>query len=392
MRLLVLTLLVLLSSALAQSRLIHAGGLAITLQHLTEATLPVYATHAGDGSGRLFVVELEGLIRVWDGGAWQEQPFIDLRSRMQGLHGEQGLFSLAFHPNFVENGRLFVSYAQRYTGYLVVAEHRAAADRSWADPDAFEVILLELVPLEPFHYGGQLAFGPDGYLYLSIGDTVVSHELLRRYPPMAQDLTTWHGSLLRLDVDQAVPYAIPADNPFVADTAARPELYAYGFRNPWRFSFDRATGALFLADVGWSTWEEINLIEAGGNYGWPAKEGPDCARFPEDGALVVATCETATHFQNPVAYYAHLYLDPRGGGAVIGGYVYRGTNLPAIVGHYIFGDFTSGRIWALKEVEPELWLMQELLDTELVIASFAEDEAGELYVLDLRGGLYRLSP
>jgi len=189
-----------------------------------------------------------------------------------------------------------------------------------------------------------------------------------------------------------VPYAIPADNPLVAVAGTRPEIFAYGFRNPWRFSFDRATGALFLADVGWSTWEEVNLIEAGGNYGWPAKEGPDCARFPEDGALVVATCETATHYRDPVAYYAHLILDPRGGGAVIGGYVYRGTSLPALVGHYIFGDFTSGRIWALKEVEPELWLMQELLDTELVIASFAEDEAGELYVLDLRGGLYRLSP
>lgn len=392
-----LMMVALLGVALAQGGLLRddSGGPVVALQRVADATLPVYATHAGDGSGRLFVVELEGLIRVWHEGNWQAQPFIDLRSRIQALYGEQGLYSVAFHPDFADNGRFFVSYAQRGSGHLIVAEHRAEAGGMWADPDAFELILLDVEPFEPFHYGGQLAFGPDGYLYVGIGDTIGSgdHELLRRQvPPAAQDLRSWHGTVLRLDVDRGLPYAIPPDNPFVADPEARPEIYAYGFRNPYKFSFDRESGALYLADVGWSSWEEVNLIRAGGNYGWPAKEGPQCARFPDDGALVVANCETAADYLDPVAYYGHVPRDPRGGRAIIGGYVYRGSSLPELLGRYLFGDFVSGRIWALHEVAPELWLMQELLDTDLAIVSFAEDEAGELYVLDLRGGIYRLGP
>ena len=237
---------------------------------------PVFATHAGDGSGRLFVVEKKGEIQVLDADGLLKQPFLDIRKRVGSGSSEQGLLGLAFHPNFGQNGRLFVYYTDK-KGNTVISRFQANAERTEADPDS-EVVLLTAEQPASNHNGGMLAFGPDGMLYAGLGDGGGANDEYGN----GQKLSALLGKILRIDVDSGETYTVPADNPFTGQANARPETWAYGLRNPWRFSFDRQTGDLWIADVGQGDWEEVNFQPAGSrggeNYGWSIMEGTHCFR------------------------------------------------------------------------------------------------------------------
>ncbi len=352
---------------------------ALALEPLVAGGLrePVYLTHAGDGSNRLFIVEQAGRIRVLTAGRVLEQPILDISQRVQS-GGERGLLGLAFHPKFRETGRLFVNYTRQPDGATVVAEYRVspAADRARLD----ETVLL-VVP-QPYanHNGGMVAFGPDGYLYVAMGDGGAGGDPGNR----GQNPQELLGKILRLDVDRGSPYAIPPDNPFATgggpvrrslDEGGRPEIYAFGFRNPWRFSFDRHDGSFWVSDVGQDAWEEINRVRLGGNYGWRVMEGRHCF-LPKTGC-------TTDGLELPVAEYAH----ERGRCSIIGGYVYRGRGNPSLAGRYLFGDYCSGEIFWLLNGQPQV-----LLSTGLSISSFGEDDAGELYVIGHEGTVHRIVP
>ncbi len=336
---------------------------------------PVLVTHAGDGSGRLFIVEQRGRIRVLRDGQLLPQAFLDITGKVES-GGEKGLLGLAFHPRFQENRRFFVNYTTRASGQLktVVAEYLA----STTNPDAAEPaerILLEIN--QPFdnHNGGNLAFGPDGFLYIGTGDGGSGGDPLGN----AQNLGSLLGKMLRLDVDSAAPYGIPPDNPFIATAGARPEIWAYGLRNPWRFSFDRTTERLFAADVGQDTREEVDIIIKGGNYGWNITEGTGC--YPPS----LSSCARAG-LVDPISDYTRSE-----GNSVTGGYVYRGVSARnPLWGSYVFGDFGSGRLWRLFQTENGQWQREQLLRPGFNISSFGEDERGEIYVVDYSGTVNRL--
>jgi glucose/arabinose dehydrogenase len=342
-------------------------------------TQPVFVTGAGDGSGRLFVVEQGGTIRVVQNGTVLPQPFLDIRGLVRA-GGEQGLLGMAFHPRYAENGRFFVNYTAR-DGANTVAEFRVSRDDpNRADPSTRRV-LLAIPDFAPNHNAGMLAFGPDGYLYVGTGDGGGAGDPRRT----AQNLRELLGKMLRLDVDGGDPYGIPPDNPFVGRGDARPEVWAYGLRNPWRYSFDRATGDLWIGDVGQNAWEEIDFQPAasrgGENYGWSIMEGSHCFR-PSSGCdptgLVLPVAEYATH--------------AGGTCAVTGGYVYRGSAFPALLGVYLYADYCSGQMWALYPDASGAWRSAELLRAPVRISSFGEDEAGELYVTGHDTGIiYRVT-
>ncbi|MBI4456049.1 MAG: PQQ-dependent sugar dehydrogenase [Acidobacteria bacterium] len=330
---------------------------------------PVFVTHAGDGSGRLFIVEQDGRILVFRDGQVLPRPFLDITARVESL-GEKGLLGLAFHPSFRSNGRFFVNYTRSSAGLLqtVIAEYRA----STINPDvadSSERVILEFG--QPFenHNGGMIAFGPDGYLYIGSGDGGSAGDPFDN----GQRTDTLLGKVLRIDVDRGTPYAIPLDNPFVDRPGARGEIWTYGLRNPWRFSFDRLTGRLLLGDVGQSAREEVDMIVRGSNYGWRIMEGSACFSPSSD-------CNRAG-LLFPIAEYKN----PDEGTAVIGGYVYRGLQETSLRGAYIFGDLSSSRIWSLVEAGPDTWKRKEILRTNFPISSFGEDEQGELYVVDYGG-------
>ena len=344
---------------------------------------PTGVSNAGDGSGRLFVTEQAGRVRVVraDGGL-DPQPFVDLTGRIAS-GGERGLLGLAFHPRFATSRRLFVDYTRAGDGATVVAELRAGADGSRADPASERIVLI--VP-QPFanHNGGQLAFGPDGYLYIGLGDGGSEGDPNRN----GQNRNVLLGKILRIDIDgphaPGKQYGIPSDNPYAVGGSTpghgRPEVWAYGLRNPWHFSFDRLTGDLYIGDVGQNAWEEIDrqpLDPPGGaNYGWNLREGDHCFR----------TCATAGLIA-PIVEYSHEL-----GCSVTGGYVYRGAAQASLQGVYIFGDYCSGRLFTIHS-EDGSFTTRTVADTSLNISSFGEDEAGELYLVDLRGGgLYRVLP
>jgi glucose/arabinose dehydrogenase len=349
---------------------------------LTEITTglqsPTAIVNAGDGSGRLFVLEQPGRIRVVADGRLLSEPFLDLTGSISA-GGERGLLALAFHPDYAVNGTFFIDYTDP-NGHTVVARYRvSAADANRADPaSASEVLRVE----QPFanHNGGQLGFGPDGYLYVSLGDGGSGGDPQDN----GQNLRTLLGKILRLDIDGAEPYAVPADNPFVEREGALPEIWAYGLRNPWRFSFDRDTGDLWIADVGQNVWEEINLqpgnSNGGENYGWRIMEGAHCFR-PSEG------CDREG-LTLPVLEYDHDQ-----GCSVTGGYRYRGSELAGFTGVYTFADYCSGVVWGAREGEDGGWSSAELLSSGMRVSAFGEDEAGELYLADHGGGaVYRLAP
>jgi len=338
-------------------------------------TSPIGLEHAQDGSGRLFVVEQPGLIRIIQDGSLAPTPFLDIRSRVGSSGSEQGLLGLAFHPRYSENGYFFVNYTDR-SGDTVIARYRVSADASLADPTT-EIRLLEVNQPYANHNGGDLAFGSDGFLYISLGDGGSGGDP-RNY---GQSLDTLLGKILRIEVGEAESYSIPADNPFVED-GGRPEIWAYGLRNPWRFSFDRLSGDLFIADVGQNSWEEVNFQPAGSpggqNYGWKIIEGFHCFQ--------TSPCDQS-ELTLPVVEYA---LHVEGDCAVSGGYAYRGTDLPAWNGIYLYGDYCSGRVWGLFQDTAGVWQNALLFETGSRITAFGQDEVGEIYLVSHSGSIYRL--
>jgi glucose/arabinose dehydrogenase len=342
---------------------------------------PIGITAANDGSGRLFVNERGGRIRViGPDGHLQAGAFVDLGNRLTA-GGERGLLGVAFHPEFAGNRRLFVHYSRAGDGATVVSELRASADLATADPSSERVLLTVAQPFAN-HNGGQLAFGPDGYLYIGLGDGGSGGDPLGN----GQNRNVLLGKILRIDVD-AEPqggraYALPADNPFgpqgTDPGAGLPEIWAYGLRNPWRFSFDASTGDLFIGDVGQGSWEEIDRQPAdsrgGENYGWNATEGRHCY---QDG------CDPGRYVE-PVAEYGHDL-----GCSVTGGYVYRGAAQPTLQGVYVSADYCSGILFTLQ-ADLRTTAPKRVLDSGLSISSFGTGEDGELYLADIGGGIYRV--
>ena len=342
----------------------------------------VHLTHAGDGSGRLYVVLQEGRIVSFDpttegGPAEGTEPdvFLDIRDRVRA-GGERGLLGLAFDPEYAFNGRFYVNYTTQ--SHTVVARYTLdASDGRRADPGSELVIMRVLQPF-PNHNGGTIAFGPDALLYIGLGDGGSGGDPLNS----GQDLGTLLGAMLRIDVSEASeerPYGIPADNPFINDDA-RPEIWAYGLRNPWRFSFDRETGDLWVGDVGQNSWEEVDVLQAGGNYGWNLMEASHC--FPSR----VQDCD-GEGLEPPIVEYS---LDgPRC--SVIGGVVYRGPSLPWLEGAYLYADYCSGELWGLRYDGMQVTHHALLNDSVRRITAFGEDEDGEVYMLSFDGNIYRLA-
>jgi glucose/arabinose dehydrogenase len=329
---------------------------------------PVFVTHAGDGSGRLFVVEQTGKIKVVKGDKVVGE-FYDGSTLLGSDGGEMGMLGLAFHPKFKDNGRLFIAYtdSERDDAY---AELKATADKSKADASSLRV-LFSIDDFAGNHNGGNLAFGPDGLLYMGTGDGGGANDPQRT----AQDDRSFLGKMLRLDVDK-----LPPPSP----TGVTPDMFAKGLRNPWRYSFDRQTGDLLIGDVGQNKWEWVHYVpraelKPGINFGWSVVEGSHCFR-PSSG------CETKG-LRAPVFEYAH----GEDGCSITGGYVYRGKAIPALVGVYLVGDYCSGRVWMAKN-EGGAWKFTKAMDSKTNISSFGEDEDGEMYLVDHKGDIRKLIP
>lgn len=337
----------------------------------TGFTNPVDIENAADGSNRLFVVEQAGTIRIIQNGNVVPTPFLDITSKVTS-GGETGLLGLTFHPNFSSNPRFYLNYTRTNSGQLqtVIAEYKVNTGNANLADASTEGILLTVNQPFPNHKAGQLAFGSDGYLYFGLGDGGSGGDPNGN----GQNLQALLGKMLRIDVDHtagAKPYAIPADNPF-ANGGGLPEIWAYGLRNPWRFSFDSPTGRLFVADVGQDAYEEIDIITKGANYGWNVMEGSHCYNPPTGCNMAGLTL--------PIFDYSHS-----DGVTVIGGFVYRGTLLTGLQTAYIFGDFSNGKIWMLQE-SSGTWTRTQLVLSGRAISSFGRDEAGELYVADYTAG------
>jgi glucose/arabinose dehydrogenase len=344
---------------------------------LTGLRQPLYVTHASDGSGAMYVVEKAGAIRVARDGAIQPEPFLDITARVGSSGSEQGLLGLALHPDFAHNGYLFVDYTD-VNGNTVIERYAAPGNRRVADPNSARTILTVDQPF-PNHNGGQLAFGPDGMLWVGLGDGGSGGDP----NGYAQNLSHLLGKILRIDVDHESPYAIPADNPFATDRQGRGEIWGYGLRNPWRFSFDRKTGDLYVGDVGQNAWEEVDFVPAGTrgplNFGWNRMEGTHCFPATSDCDRRGLVLPIAEHQTGP------------DGCAVTGGYVYRGTRFPTLAGTYLYSDYCSGTIWALRRAADGHWVKETALAGSQTgaagFSSFGEDEAGELYVTGLGDGI-----
>ncbi|MFZ2445223.1 MAG: PQQ-dependent sugar dehydrogenase [Syntrophobacteraceae bacterium] len=340
----------------------------------TGLSQPTSITQPPDKSGRLFVTLQRGRVMVLKGDL-PASTFLDLTS-LVSCCGERGLLSIAFHPDYVKNGFFFVNYTDA-NGDTVVARYRVSSNPDRADPASAQVLLKVEQPY-PNHNGGLLLFGPDGYLYIGMGDGGSGGDPGNR----AQNLGTLLGKMLRIDVNGKAPYAIPPDNPFLKNPAARPEIWAYGLRNPWRFSFDRRTGDLFIADVGQDKWEEVNFQPAsskgGENYGWRLMEGNHCFNPPANcnqGDLVL-----------PIAEYGHAL-----GCSITGGYIYLGEKIPGLQGAYLYADYCSGRIWGARRLDGGKWEPEQLLASPYRISTFGEDGEGEIYFADYEGrGLFKI--
>ncbi|GAA0880370.1 PQQ-dependent sugar dehydrogenase [Algoriphagus jejuensis] len=338
---------------------------------------PVDLQHAGDGSDRLFVVEQRGVIAVFKNETQvvEKATFLDIESKVNDGGNEQGLLGLAFHPQYKTNGYFFVNYTAANPNRTVISRFKvSASDPNKADPTS-ELVILEFEQPYSNHNGGQLSFGPDGFLYIAVGDGGSGGDPQGH----GQNLRTLLGSILRIDVNTsegAKNYGIPSDNPFVNGAGgARPEIYAYGLRNPWRFSFDPKNGQLWTADVGQNSYEEIDIIIKGGNYGWNTMEGTNC--FKSD-------CNE-TGLELPIWEYGRSE-----GVSVTGGFVYRGATLNQLEGQYIYADFATGRIWSLDNSNPESPLNRELLKAGFNISSFGIDQNQELYICSFDGKIYTL--
>jgi glucose/arabinose dehydrogenase len=340
---------------------------------------PVDLQQPDDGTGRFFIVEQPGTIRILQNGAIASTPFLDIRSLVT-FGGEMGLLGVAFHPGFAQSKRFYVNYDRTLpSGQIqtMIAEYQvSASDSNQADPTERMLLTVD----QPFtnHKGGQLVFGPDGFLYIGLGDGGSGGDPFGN----GQNLNTHLGKMLRIDVDHttgALPYAIPADNPF-AGGGGLPEIWAYGLRNPFRFSFDRTTGKLFIGDVGQDKYEEVDIGQKGANYGWNVMEGMHC--------YSPTTNCNMTGITMPIVEYDHTE-----GEAVIAGYVYHGTAVPSLAGSLLIADYITGKIWRLTQDNSGNWQRVLLLSSGRAISSFGQDTAGEVYVTDYSsGGILKVAP
>jgi uncharacterized repeat protein (TIGR03806 family) len=343
-------------------------------------TQPLAMMQAPGDDSRWFVLEKTGSVRVFNNTPNVSSFNTDFISLNVNFSSEGGLLGMAFHPDFATNREVFLSWTEGTPMVSIVARFRSLNGGLTLDPTREEIIRVNQPNTN--HNGGQIAFGPDGYLYIGFGDGGGSGDP----NSTGQDTGDLLGDFLRIDIDGAVPYAIPSDNPFAGGPMCSPahnsstgddcpEIYAWGFRNPWRWSFDSASGALWVGDVGQNALEEVDRVQRGGNYGWDCREGTSVFGSP------AASCSTATGLIDPVHEYGRSL-----GFSITGGYVYRGAAMPALVGRYLFADYGSGRIWRLVDNGSGGFTAQELLDTSLSIASFGQDKDGELYVVDIAGG------
>ncbi len=345
-------------------------------------TRPIFVTHAGDGSGRLFVAQQGGLIKIIADGEVLQTPFLNLSSIVSAEansqnYTERGLLGLAFAPDYAESGRFYVNYTD-INGNTVVARYTVSdSDPNLADPNSAQIILTQQQP-HSNHNGGNLAFGADGYLYVAFGDGGSQGDPQGN----GQNLGTWLGKILRIDVSGDAGYVVPEDNPFVGNPAAQPEIWAYGLRNPWRFSFDTETGDLYIGDVGGDRYEEVNFEPAdsvgGVNYGWNTYEGmhPTGFRNPPDNVTL------------PIAEYDHSQ-----GVTVAGGYVYHGELLPQLDGQYFYGDWGSGTLWTAWRDANDVWQSAVFIrNSGHSISSFGLDENNELLLVDYNGAIFRFEP
>ncbi len=359
-------------------------GVALDLQTIAEGLdRPLFLTGPSALSDQLYIVQQSGVIRLLSGGELQEEPFLDLTETMGSSSGEMGLLGMALHPDYLLNGFFFVHYTNDDGNSTFARYRRSLLNPNVADP-ATATILLTVE--QPFfnHKGGMLAFGPDGYLYIALGDGGGANDPNNN----AQSLETLLGKILRIDVDGDAPYEVPEDNPFVGTPNARPEIWAYGLRNPWRFSFDRQSGDLWIGDVGQNAFEEINFQDSssggGINYGWRQREGYVCRTGEDNCELPGAT--------DPLLAYFRL-----GGQSIAGGYIYRGGAIPALNGTYFFSDYSAKAIFSLTQPGGEIEVLNETENLEGdsvelgAVASFSEDASGELYVLDYeKGDVYKI--
>ena len=370
----VLMVLGVLMSSNAGARLLSPEITAIQLQPvvISGLTTPLFVTGAHDGSNRLFIVEQPGQIRALQPGQSSPTLFLDISSRVLS-GGERGLLGLAFHPQFSSNHRFFVYYTRQTDGAIQISEYHASIANLNSASTVETPIITIPHPGQSNHNGGMITFGPDGFLYFGTGDGGSGNDP----PNNAQNINVLLGKMIRIDVDHpngAVPYSSPASNPFFGATSGADEIFAYGLRNPFRFSFDRGTGQLYAGDVGQGAWEEIDVVANGGNYGWRVMEGNHCNPNLDGGVCTPIGIA-------PIAEYGHT----GGRCSITGGYVYRGPIATLPAGSYVYGDYCTGEILLLEGGTQTL-----LLDTALNISSFGEDEAGEIYVVGHGGQVYRL--
>jgi len=365
------------SKLMAQPDADEIMGVEFAFPHL-RFTRPVDLTNAADGTNRVFVVEQEGRIQVFpnDEKVTESKVFLDLHQSVSREHNEEGLLGLAFHPKYRQNGEFFVFYSVTPRGSVISRFRVSQDDPNQADP-ATEEKLLEFPRPYGNHNGGSIKFGPDGFLYISVGDGGLANDPHEN----GQNLETLLGSILRIDVDRkdaGKNYAIPKDNPFVQRGGkAQAEIWAYGLRNPWRIAFDRLSGTLWAGDVGQDRFEEVNVIVRGGNYGWNLREG----KHPRD---LKSPRDSREEFVDPAFEY------PRSEGkSITGGLAYRGKRLPNLNGAYVYADFISGNIWALQWDDKKATANRKLAHTSLLISSFGEDEAGEIYFTAFDGKIHR---
>ena len=383
-------ILVTLTSAAAQTAL---SPVKVGLQLITDQlSYPTAFAAPADKSNRLFVCEQKGRILIIKNGTLQPKPFLDFGEDvlMMNSADEMGLLGLAFHPQFRENGKFYVYFSKRSskaTGIdhkSIIREYKVSPDNSDMAGKATARDILTIGQPESNHNGGDLKFGPDGFLYITLGDGGAYNDLHGAIGN-GQNMNTLLGKILRIDVNQT-PYGIPSDNPFANTKYTRPEIYAFGFRNPWRISFDRVDGRLFTGDVGQKNWEEVNIVTKGGNYGWRLREGTHI-KSPED--------PDPKNWINPIIDYGR-----QEGISVTGGFLYRGRKIPELYGKYVFGDL-MGPVWALTDVQQELWKKEKLSISKdpgvWQIYSFGEDNEGEIYLLANllegdKGAVYKLVP
>jgi glucose/arabinose dehydrogenase len=332
-------------------------------------TRPIDLTHAGDE--RIFVVEQRGIIWIIEGESVMEEPFLNIQDRVNDRANEQGLLGLAFHPDYAENGYFYVNYTGS-SGATFISRFQVSSDPNRTNPNS-EFVLLEIDQPYRNHNGGALKFGPDGYLYIGTGDGGSANDPQGN----GQNLNTLLGKILRIDVNVGDPYAIPPDNPFFSGNW-RDEIWAYGLRNPWRISFDRLTGELYIGDVGQNQYEEIDFQSSdstgGLNYGWNLREGAHPFASDSTQGLI-----------DPIAEYSH-----RDGCSVTGGFVVRSPSLPQWEGIYLFGDYCTGPVWGLLRSPTGTWEMKSLFQTGVRISSFGEDSQGEIYLVVHDGDILRL--